>query len=66
MDEVPSGEFTWVVFVQRWAETTCLLAVQGLWNEQPDLLSTISTLSGKVLSYSFSFFSFANGGVPSV
>ena len=55
MDEVPSCEFTWVVFVHRWAETTCLLTVQGLWNEQTDLFSTISTLSGKVLSYSFRF-----------
>ena len=56
MDEVPSGEFTWVVFVQRWAETTCLLAVQGLWNERTDLFATVSTLSGNVLSYSFRFY----------
>ena len=55
MDEVPSGAFTWVVFVQEWAETTCLLAVQGLWNEQTDLFSTVFPLSGKVLSYSYRF-----------
>ena len=55
MDEVPSCEFTWVVFVQKWVETTCLLAVQALWNDQTDLFSTLSTLSGKVLSYSFRF-----------
>ena len=55
MDGVPRCEFTWVVFVQKWAETTCLLAVQGLWNDQTDLFSTLSTLSGKVLSYSFRF-----------
>ena len=55
MDGVPRCEFTWVVFVQKWAETTCLLAVQGLWDDQTDLFSTLSTLSGKVLSYSFRF-----------
>ena len=44
MDEVPSGEFTWVVFVQRWAETSCLLAVQGLWPSVWELTSNEQTV----------------------